>query len=117
MVTLQKIRRLFREIASEWQVNEVSLLASSLAYYTVFFLAPLMVLVIMIVGTIFGEAAVQDELSSQLSKLFGEEGAQLISTAIANLKVDPGEQTWQILLNIAFYYLVRLEYLPKFKQH
>ena len=102
MVTLRKIRRLFREIVSEWKVNEVSLLASSLAYYTVFSLAPLMVLVIMIVGTIFGEAMVQDELVSQLSQLFGEEGAQLISTAIANLRVNPGEQTWQIVFNIAF---------------
>ncbi|MDB9375355.1 YihY/virulence factor BrkB family protein [Nodularia sphaerocarpa] len=102
MVTLRKIRRLFQEIVSEWKVNEVSLLASSLAYYTVFSLAPLMVLVIMIVGTIFGEAMVQDELISQLSQLFGEEGAQLISTAIANLRVNPEEQTFQIVFNIAF---------------
>ncbi|GAX36649.1 YihY/virulence factor BrkB family protein [Nodularia sp. NIES-3585] len=102
MVTLRKIRRLFREIVSEWKVNEVSLLASSLAYYTVFSLAPLMVLVIMIVGTIFGEAMVQDELISQLSQLFGEEGAQLISTAIVNLRVNPEEQTFQIVFNIAF---------------
>lgn len=102
MVSLTKFRRLFREIISEWQFNEVSLLASSLAYYTVFSLAPLMVLVIMIVGTIFGEAMVQEELISQLSELFGEEGAQLISTAIANLRVHPGEQTFQIVFNIGF---------------
>ncbi len=102
MVTLRKIRRLFQEIVSEWQVNEVSLLASSLAYYTVFSLAPLLALVIMIVGTIFGEAAVQDELVSQLSELFGQEGAQLISTAIANLRVNPEEQTFQLVFNIAF---------------
>ena len=60
MVTLRKIRRLMREIAAEWQTNEVSLLASSLAYYAVFSLAPLLGLVIMIVGAIFGEAVVQE---------------------------------------------------------
>ncbi len=102
MVTLRKIRRLLTEILDEWQVNEVSLLASSLAYYTVFSLAPLMVLVIMIVGTIFEEAMVQDELIYQLSQLFGKEGAELISTAIVNLRVDSEEQTFQIVFNIAF---------------
>jgi membrane protein len=101
-MSIRKIRRLLTEVFSEWQLNEVSLLASSLAYYTVFSLAPLMVLVIMIVGTIYGEAAVQEELVSQLSQIFGEEGAELIGTAIANLRVDPGERTWQIVFNIGF---------------
>jgi membrane protein len=53
MVSLRKIWRLFKETVSEWQFNEVSLLASSLAYYTVFSLAPLLVLVIMIVGAFY----------------------------------------------------------------
>lgn len=101
-MSIRKLRRLLTEVFSEWQLNEVSLLASSLAYYTVFSLAPLMVLVIMIVGTIYGEAAVQEELVSQLSQIFGEEGAELIGTAIANLRVDPGQRTWQILFNIGF---------------
>ncbi|MEA5524543.1 YihY/virulence factor BrkB family protein [Nodularia spumigena] len=102
MVTLRKIRRLLTEIFSDWQLNEVPLLASSLAYYSVFSLAPLLVLLIMIVGTIFGESVVQEEVISQLSKLFGEEGAKLISTAIVNLRVDSREQTFQIVFNLGF---------------
>ncbi|WP_414530300.1 YihY/virulence factor BrkB family protein [Nodularia chucula] len=102
MATLRKIRRLFREIIFEWKVNEVSLLASSLAYYTVFSLAPLLVLIIMIVGTIFGEAVVEEEVISQLTQLFGKEGAELISTAISNLRVSHGEQTFQLVFNIGF---------------
>ncbi|HEY9835172.1 MAG TPA: hypothetical protein V6D26_31775 [Stenomitos sp.] len=38
------------------------LLASSLAYYTVFSLAPVMIIVITIVGAIFGEAAAKGEV-------------------------------------------------------
>lgn len=101
-MNIRKIRRLLTELFSEWELNEVSLLASSLAYYTVFSLAPLMVLIIMIVGTIYGEAAVQEELVSQLSTIFGKEGAELIGTAIANLKIEPQEQTWQLIFNICF---------------
>ncbi|MDB9538158.1 YihY/virulence factor BrkB family protein [Anabaenopsis tanganyikae CS-531] len=102
MVTLRKIRRLLREIAAEWQANEVSLLASSLAYYAVFSLAPLLGLVIMIVGAIFGEAVVQEEVVNRLRELFGQEGAELISTAIANLKVDYRQLTFTVFFNLVF---------------
>ncbi len=56
-MNFREIWRLLKETVSEWQFNQVSLLASSLAYYTVFSLAPLMIIVITIVGAIFGEAA------------------------------------------------------------
>ncbi|MDH6100690.1 YihY/virulence factor BrkB family protein [Anabaenopsis sp. FSS-46] len=102
MVTLRKIRRLLREIAAEWQANEVSLLASSLAYYAVFSLAPLLGLVIMIVGAIFGEAVVQEEVVNRLRELFGQQGAELISTAIANLKVDYRQLTFTVFFNLVF---------------
>jgi membrane protein len=102
MVSLRKIRRLLREIAAEWQANEVSLLASSLAYYAVFSLAPLLGLVIMIVGAIFGEAVVQEEVVHRLRELLGQEGAELISTAIGNLKVDYRQLTFTVFFNLVF---------------
>jgi membrane protein len=43
-MNLRQVWRLLKETFSEWQFNEVSLLASSLAYYTVFSLAPLAVI-------------------------------------------------------------------------
>ncbi|HAX77879.1 MAG TPA: YihY/virulence factor BrkB family protein [Cyanobacteria bacterium UBA11372] len=102
MVNLRKIWRLLKETVSEWQFNEVSLLASSLAYYTVFSLAPLLVLVIMIVGAIFGEAAAQEQIVTQLTELVGEEGAQLIATAIDNMRADATGGTFRLLFNLGF---------------
>lgn len=102
MSFFRKVWRLLKEIASEWQFNEVSLLASSLAYFTVFSLAPLMVIVIMIVGTIFGETAAKEQLISQLSALVGEESAQLIATAIANFRADATGGRFRLLFNLGF---------------
>jgi membrane protein len=102
MFSLKKIWRLLKETVSEWQFNEVSLLASSLAYYTVFSLVPLLVIVIMIVGAIFGEAAAKEEIVTQLTELVGEEGAQLIATAIANMRADATGGTFQLLFNLGF---------------
>jgi len=58
--------------------------------------------VIIIVGAIFGEAVVQEEVVYRLRELFGQEGAELISTAIANLKVDYRQLTFTVFFNLIF---------------
>ena len=100
--SLRWFLRLIKETISEWQFNEVSVLAASLAYYTVFSLAPLLVIVMMIVGAVFGEAAAKEQIVSQLTQLFGEQGAELIATAIANLRADAEGGTFRLLFNLGF---------------
>ncbi|WAL59143.1 YihY/virulence factor BrkB family protein [Thermocoleostomius sinensis A174] len=100
---MKRIWRLIKETFSEWQFNQVSLLASSLAYYTVFSLAPLMILVIMIVGVIFGEAAAEGELVGQLQEIVGEEGAQILETAIANLRQDTTGGPLRLVVSLGFF--------------
>jgi membrane protein len=99
---IKRFWRLIKETISEWQFNEVSVLAASLAYYTVFSLAPLLVIVMMIVGAVFGEAAAKEQIVSQLTQLFGEQGAELIATAIANLRADAEGGTFRLLFNLGF---------------
>ncbi|MGL5924201.1 YihY/virulence factor BrkB family protein [Chroococcidiopsis sp.] len=94
--------RLIKETISECQFNEVSVLAASLAYYTVFSLAPLLVIIMMIVGAVFGEVAAKEQIVSQLTQLFGEQGAELIATAIANLRADTEGGTFRLLFNLGF---------------
>ena len=49
--------QLLKEAASEWIEDEAMRLSSSLAYYAIFSLAPLLVIVISIAGLVFGEEA------------------------------------------------------------
>ncbi len=102
MVNLREVWGLLKETFSEWQFNQVSLLASSLAYYTVFSLAPLMIIVIMIAGAVLGEAAAEGQIVAQLQELMGEEGAQVIATAIANLREDTTGGPFRLIFNIGF---------------
>jgi membrane protein len=102
MNSFKRILRLLRETIQEWQVSEASLLASSLAYATVFSLAPLMVIVIMIVGAVFGEATAQEQIVTQLSAFLGEDGAQLMATAIENLRIETNGGPLQLLISIGF---------------
>jgi membrane protein len=78
-------------------------MAAALAYYTIFSLAPLLIIVIAIAGSIFGEQAAKGELVMQIQGVIGKDGAQFIQTAIENAsKLDPSQGPIPTLINIGF---------------
>lgn len=82
---------LLQETFQEWQDDKSSRLAAALAYYTVFSLAPLLIIAIAIAGAIFGEEAAKGELVGQIQGLVGDSGAEVIQGAINNAnKPDTG---------------------------
>lgn len=78
------IVRLLKETFKEWQEDKTSRLAAALAYYTVFSLAPLVIIAIAVAGAIFGEEAARGEIVRQIQGLVGTAGAEVIETAIEN---------------------------------
>lgn len=102
MAALKKIWRLLKDTFAEWQINDAPLLASSLAYVTVFSLAPLMVIVIMMMGAIFGEATAQEQIVTQLTEFVGEEGAELMATAIQNMRADADGSPLHLIISLGF---------------
>lgn len=58
---------------------------AALAYYTVFALAPVLVIVIATAGLVFGEAAAQGAIVERISGLMGKQGADIIQTMIAGV--------------------------------
>lgn len=78
------IFRLLKQTFKEWQKDKASRLAAALAYYTVFSLAPLLIIAIAIAGAIFGEEAARGEIVGQIQGLVGKQGAEIIETAIEN---------------------------------
>lgn len=80
----KNILGLLKEAFQEWQDDKASRLAASLAYYTVFSLAPLVIIAIAIAGAVFGEEAARGEIVKQIDHLVGTEGAKVIQTAIDN---------------------------------
>ncbi|WP_019503466.1 YihY/virulence factor BrkB family protein [Pleurocapsa sp. PCC 7319] len=83
-IRIKSIFKLLKEAFSEWQQDQVSLLAAALAYYTVFSITPLLVIAIAIAGAVFGQDAARGEIVEQINNLVGEQGAQAIETALAN---------------------------------
>jgi membrane protein len=79
-----KIWQLLRETFQEWQQDKASRLAAALAYYTVFSIAPLLILAIAIAGTFFGRAAAQEQIITQLENEIGAEGTKAVVAALNN---------------------------------
>lgn len=90
-MSIKTILALLKETFAEWNNDKASRLAAALAYYTVFSLAPLLIIAIAIAGAVFGEEAARGEIVTQIQGLVGKEGAKFIETAIENAsKPDTG---------------------------
>ena len=53
---------LFKEAASEWSEDKASRLAAALSYYTIFSIAPLLIIAISVAGLVFGQEAASDQI-------------------------------------------------------
>ncbi len=67
---------------TRWSAEKPFQLAAALAYYTLFSLAPLLIIVIAIAGLVFGHEAAQNHIVSTLQGVVGPEGAQAIQALI-----------------------------------
>ncbi|MEM1393922.1 MAG: YihY/virulence factor BrkB family protein [Cyanobacteria bacterium P01_H01_bin.150] len=83
-MSLKQIWRLLKETFKEWNEDKASRLAAALSYYTVFSLAPLLIITIAIAGAVFGDDAARGEIVRQIQGLVGKDGAEVIQTALEN---------------------------------
>ena len=83
-MSLKQIWRLLKETFKEWNEDKASRLAAALSYYTVFSLAPLLIITIAIAGAVFGDDAARGEIVRQIQGLVSKDGAEVIQTALEN---------------------------------
>ncbi|WP_309742716.1 MULTISPECIES: YihY/virulence factor BrkB family protein [unclassified Chamaesiphon] len=80
----RKVWSLLKETVAEWQKDKVDRMAAALAYYTLFSIAPLLVIAVAVAGAVFGEEAARGEVVAQIQGLLGKAGAEVVQTALAN---------------------------------
>ncbi len=72
---LRQIRGLIGKSASAWVDDFAPSMGAALAYYTLFSIAPLLIIVIAIAGLVFGQDAARGEIVAQIQGLIGRDGA------------------------------------------
>ena len=83
----QKLKNIWKFIVQVFEKfidDKAPKLGAALSFYTLFSLAPLLIIVIAIAGFVFGEDAARGELFYQIEGLVGSDGAQVIQTALKN---------------------------------
>lgn len=72
-------------------------LSASLSYYTVFSMAPLLLLIISLAGAFFGRVASEGRIFNELNGLIGSQAAQQIQQVIRNLELS-GKTTMSVII-------------------
>jgi membrane protein len=78
MLHPKQVWPLFKKAVQAWSNDYAPSMGAALSYYTLFSIAPLLLIVIAVAGFFFGDEAVRGEITSGLSGLMGEDGAKAI---------------------------------------
>jgi membrane protein len=70
-----ELAALLRHAARNWMADHAQSMGAALAFYTVFSIAPLLLIVIAVAGFFFGQEAARGEIYGQLNDMLGTHGA------------------------------------------
>ena len=88
---------LVKEVWRLWFANNPFQHAAALAYFTVFSLAPLLLILLAVAGAVFGEEAVRGEIFARLVGQIGPQAAAAIEEAVRKSRVEVAG-VWPTLL-------------------
>jgi membrane protein len=98
-MNLKVIFTLLKDTFSEWKLDKSPRLGAALAYYTVFSLSPLLIIVVAIAGFAFGREAVEGQIVEQIQGLVGKDSAKIVQTMIESARA-PGSNIIATIVGI-----------------
>lgn len=100
---LIRIKNFVFNVFDQWSTDKAPKLGAALSFYTMFSLAPLLLIVISIAGLLFGPDAAKGQIVGQIEGLIGRQGAEVVETALKN---SSNTETGIIALIISFITLI-----------
>jgi len=91
--------RLVKDAVSAWSDDYAPSMGAALSYYTVFSIAPLLLIVIAIAGLVFGREAASGQIFQSLSGLVGDDGAKAIQGMVSSAS-DTGKSTIATIVGV-----------------
>jgi membrane protein len=90
----REVKELITGTFNEWMEGDVSKFAASLAFYTLFSLGPVLIILLAIVGALSGEDAARTEIVDRARWLIGSRSVEIISTALDEGRVNSSTATF-----------------------
>lgn len=88
-----------KQAAEGWVANEDSMMGAAIAYYTLFSLAPLLLIAIGIAGLVFGQDAARGEIFGSIRGLIGDSGALSIEELLKSSRRS-GSDIWATFVGL-----------------
>ena len=82
---LRRLGRVLSKAINAWIDDHAQSMGAALSYYTIFSLAPLLLIAISVAGLVFGRDAAQGAVVDQLQGLIGQGGAQAVQDLLKNV--------------------------------
>ncbi len=95
----KQVWTLTRKAAAAWLEDDASSMGAALAYYTVFSMAPVLLIAISVAGLAFGADAARGEIFAQLQGMFGQSGAAAIQGVLQSVD-KPGQGLLSSLIGL-----------------
>ncbi|MBU4611939.1 YihY/virulence factor BrkB family protein [Achromobacter sp. GG226] len=99
---LNRFFRLGRRAAVAWIDDDAPSMGAAIAFYTVFSMAPLLMIVLAVAGAFWGREAVEGQLLGQLSGVLGSTGAAAVEGVISNSAEETEQGFAATLFSIGF---------------
>ncbi len=88
MKTLAFFWETLKETFKEWTSSDATRASASLAYYAIFSIPGLLIIIIWIAGNFFGEEAIRGEIAHQFGSIMGTDVAKSIEEMITSALID-----------------------------
>ncbi len=80
--------RVLRRAVRCWLDANAFVFAAALAFFTVFSIAPVVIIAVAVVALVLGEEAARGEIAVQLEEVLGPRAAEAVQTAVASSQID-----------------------------
>jgi membrane protein len=90
---------LIKQSVLAWQEDDAPSMGAAISYYTVFSIAPLLLIVMAVAGLVWGQEAIEGEIARQLTGLLGPEAARSVQ-ALVHSADRPTEGAWASALSV-----------------
>jgi membrane protein len=88
MSPVRRTASVVMEAVNLWTSRNAFQHAGALAFYTLFSMAPLMIIIITIVGAVFGDEAAQGQIKAQAQDYVGEDAAEWLQRAVLQSRIE-----------------------------